>query len=87
LPIFRARLSRFNLPSVAPVGTVIRAASPRDVESLIDSQPDADFFLPDWLIRQLTLTSPHRVVQAPGAHVFLFSPKESTHYPARPCGL
>lgn len=87
LPTFRARLTRFNLPSVAPVGTVIRAASPRDVERLIDSQPGTDFFLPAWLFRQLTLTGPHRVVQAPAEHIFLLSPKESTHRPARSCGL
>jgi hypothetical protein len=87
LPTFRARLTSFNLPSVAPVGTVIRATSLRDVESLIDSQPGTDFFLPDWLFRQLTLAGPHRAVQAPGAHVFLLSPKESTHHPARSCGL
>ncbi len=87
LPTFRARLARFNLRSVAPVGTVIRAASSGDVERLIDSQPDTDFFLPDWLLRQLTLAGPRRVVQAPGAYVFLLSLKESTHRPARSCGL
>jgi hypothetical protein len=87
LPTFRARLARFNLRSVAPVGTVIRAASPGDVQLLIDSQPDTDFFLPDGLLRQLTLAGPRRVVQSPGAYVFLLSLKESVHRPARSCGL
>jgi hypothetical protein len=87
LPTFRARLTRFNLPSVEPVGTVIRAASPRDVERLIDSLPGTDFLLPDWLFRQLTLGGAHRTVPAPAEHVFLLSPKESTYRPVRPCGL
>lgn len=87
LPTFRAWLTEYNLRSVAPVATVIRATSPQDVERLISTQPGSDFFLPDWLFRQLTLAGPHRVVHAPGAHVFLLSPKVSTYRPTRACGL
>jgi 4-amino-4-deoxy-L-arabinose transferase-like glycosyltransferase len=87
LPTFQARLASFNLPSTAPVATVVRAASLQEVERLIDAQTGADFFMPDELFRQLTLVGPHRVVQSPGAHTLLLSPTESTHRPTWPCAL
>jgi len=87
MPVLQARLASFNLPSTAPVATVIWAASPREVERLINAQQGVDFFMPDWLFSQLTLAGSHRVVSAPAAHVFLLSPKKSEHRPTRPCAL
>jgi 4-amino-4-deoxy-L-arabinose transferase-like glycosyltransferase len=86
-PVFRTRLESFNLPSDAPVGTVIWAHSPGEVAHLIEAHPDTDFSLPATLLRSLTVVIPHRVVLDGRGRIFLLAPAAGTHPATRPCRL
>lgn len=46
LTTFQARSATFDLPSTAPLATVVRATTLREVERPIDAQTGSDFFLP-----------------------------------------
>jgi hypothetical protein len=88
LPVFRTRLKAFDLPSDAAVGTVILADSPGQVAHLIERHPEADFSLPETLLRDMRISSPHQLVPAQGGRVFLLSPISAPQYhPLRPCRL
>jgi len=86
-PIFRSRLEYFNLPSDTAVATAIWPHSPAEVKSLIEAHPEADFSLPETLLRGLGVTSPHRIVPAGSGRVFLLAPASGTYPATRPCRL
>src|SRR5579875_868121 len=86
LPLWRARLAGFGLPSTAPVGTVITAGSMAEVQDLIAAHPDVDFWIPASILRGLSLTLVHRLEPAAGGF-FLLAPDAATFTPARPCRL
>jgi hypothetical protein len=86
-PIFRGRLERFNLPSDAAVATVILPCSPAEVKLLIEAHPEADFSLPETLLRGLGVTSPHRIAPAGAGRVFLLAPASGMYRATRPCRL
>jgi hypothetical protein len=86
-PIFRSRLESFNLPSDAAVATAILPHSLAEVKCLIEAHPEADFSLPEALLRGLGVTSPHRIVPAGSGRVFLLAPASGMYPATRPCRL
>jgi len=84
-PVFRQRLTEFNLPSDAPVGTVIRAASLGEVAGLIEKHPGSDFWIPAEMLRGLNLQIPQQIELSGAGGVFLLARQSSVHEPARAC--
>lgn len=71
LPVFRERLKKWGLDSTKPVGTLIEAATPADLEDVIQSHAASDFLIPD-RFPNLTDAAHVRVEAFPG-HYFLLA--------------
>jgi hypothetical protein len=87
LPVYRERLAAFDLPSDAPVGTVISARSPEEIGELITSHPELDFWLSAAMLRGLAVTVPQDVELASSGGVFLLARQSGTFPVARSCRL
>ncbi len=68
-PIFAQRLREWNLDSQEPIATVILARSEAEMEALITSHPESDFYVPpEWAARDRGI---HQTWNATGSRVFL----------------
>jgi 4-amino-4-deoxy-L-arabinose transferase-like glycosyltransferase len=68
-PVFAQRLRDFDLSSTAPIATVILARDEADMRSLIETHPEADFYVPAPLIS----SAAHDLVQGAAGRWFLLS--------------
>jgi hypothetical protein len=68
-PVFAQRLREWNLDSTEPIATVIVAQSKAEMEALIRSHPESDFYVPaEWVERDRGV---HQIWQPIGPRVFL----------------
>jgi len=66
---------------------VILFHSLAEVKGLIEAHPEADFSLPETLLRDLGVASPHRIAPAGAGRVFLLAPESGVYQATRPCRL
>jgi hypothetical protein len=57
------------------------------VKVLIEAHPEADFSLPEKLLRNLGVHSLHRAVPVGAGRVFLLAPQSAPYQPTRSCRL
>jgi hypothetical protein len=84
-PVFRRRMEYFNLSSDRAVATAILPHSLAELRILIEAHPEADFYLPESVLRSLEVTGARQVVPGGSGMVFLLAPTGNTYPAARSC--
>jgi hypothetical protein len=72
MPALRQRLKEWGLDSAEPVGTVVFAATPEELEAIVAAHPASDFFLPARL-RVAVSSTTHDAVTVSPDYVLLLS--------------
>src|SRR5262249_49589662 len=72
-PVFRQKLREWGLDSTAPIGTLIAAATPRELADVVAAHPAADFLVPERYREALAGDTAHDVRPALPDHFLLLS--------------